>query len=281
MKKTLSIILLSVFALATGALAMAAPVLKATFSISKRTQVPGDTLRPGTFSIQILDHLTDRMVVRVEDATGRQQALFLAIPHPGLAGANTSGALTWKADLDGIAALRGFAFPSGYTVEFVYPKTQAAGLAKVNADRVVAIDPDSEGRPALRKMSSEDMQMITLWMLSLTTVGPQSKTPAILAERYESHAPAAVQMASTTPAEPTQGSSRTVASPPPAQVAKLVKPDVASGRAISPKPVNRRPAISSLPHTASNLPLVLLIGLLSLFGVGLVRARLGALSTGR
>ena len=280
MKKYFAIMLLSVSTLAGWASAVAFPTstgASGTFSIAQQTQVPGDTLKPGTFSIQVLDHLADRMVVRVDDAAGKQHAVFLAISSPGLAGASSSGALNWKSALNGLPALRGFAFPSGYTVEFVYPKAQAAGLAKANADRVIAIDPDSEGRPALQKMSSEDMQMITLWMLSLTSVGPQAKTPAILAQRYESHTASPVQTASTAPAPPVQDISGPVAPAPPTQVAESKKPNIQSVRPSS----HPRTSITTLPHTASNLPLVILVGLLALFGVGLIRVRLALLSSGR
>ena len=119
-------------------------------------------------------------------ASGKTHVIFLAVPNTALSGQSApGGAIAWKTDLKGSPALRGFKFPSGYTVEFVYPKAEAAALAKSNQGNVLAVDPDSEGKPELRKMSSEDMQMVHLWMLSLIKTGADNKTPAIEARAYQ------------------------------------------------------------------------------------------------
>ncbi len=239
-------------------MAVSAQTAASTFSIAKKTQIPGEILKPGSYSIAVLDHLSDRMVVRVENTEGKRQTVFLAVPKHGVAGVGATGAVIWKADLNGVPAMRGFAFSQGNEVEFVYPKAVAADLAKANADRVIAMDPQSEGRPALRKMSPEDMKMINLWMLSLTTVGPSDKTPAIEAQRYQGTAEATVVAAQVPTPTPSH------ASVPMREVAQLQVPQLGPSRAnASPHP-KRRPVISSLPHTGSSLPLVMLIGFSSL-----------------
>ena len=222
--------------------------------IDKRTQIPSQTLKPGKYSIQILDHLNDRMIIRVEDASGKTHTVFLAVPGAGTATSGTSGPIVWKSDLNGAPAMRGFKFPSGYTVEFVYPKAEAAALAKANDDKVIAVDPDSEGRPRLQSMSTEDLQMIHLWMLSLTTASPNDKTPAILAQAYQ--APTRIDRS--------PASSSLVASiAPPSSSTTLAKADLPS-QPESHVASRKHPAIAALPHTASSLPLIELVGVLTL-----------------
>ena len=52
------------------------------FSVQENTQIPGATLKPGSYNIRIVDHLSDRMVLRVE-RDGKAQATFLALPGTG------------------------------------------------------------------------------------------------------------------------------------------------------------------------------------------------------
>ena len=70
-------------------------------------------------------------------------------------------------------------------VEFVYPKAEAVAIAKSNQSKVPAIDPASEGKVADKSLSKDDMEVVTLWLLSSTTVGPNDTTPAIKAEKYQ------------------------------------------------------------------------------------------------
>ena len=126
----------------------------------------------------------------------------------------------------GKAAIRGYSCPGGVVAEFVYPKGEAVTLAKANDTKIPAIDPASEGMPEDPKLSRTDLQMVTLWMLSPQPVGPDSPGLGIKAARYEA-------------------------------------PQGAAPHA-SPKP---KPAVvASLPHTASELPLIWVLGLACLGG---------------
>ena len=154
----------------------------AKFTIAEQTQVPGKTLSAGTYTIRVVDHLADRMILRVEG--GGKPTTFLALPSNDLGG--NKGPVPLKAGVEGKAALRGFSFADGTSAEFVYPKGEAVGLAKANDKTVPAIDPASEGRSeATNGLSKTDMQMITLWMLKPTPVGPGDQGPGIKAERYQ------------------------------------------------------------------------------------------------
>ena len=169
----------------SASVVLAAPAdptdLKAKFNVTEQTQVPGLVLQPGAYSIHVVDHLSDRLIVRI-DGPSNQHSTFLGLPNNGLPKKGT-GIVTFNAGADGNAAARGFSFPGGPGVEFVYPKADAVALAKLNSTKVVAIDPASEGKVSAPNLSKDDMEVVTLWTLSATTVG--SAEPSIKAERYQ------------------------------------------------------------------------------------------------
>ena len=199
------------------------------FTVDTKTQVPGKTLKPGAYTIRIMDHLSDRMIVRI-DRDGKQETTFLALPVSSLPKPAAQGAIRLSNGPKGKDAIRGFAFPNGTLAEFVYPKEEAVGIAKANNTKIPAVDPASEGRSADPNLSSEDMKMVTLWMLSPQTVGPDASGGGIAAERYQA----------------------------PVQTASAAAP---------PRP-KMRPVMKALPHTASSMPEIELLGLLCLSGAG-------------
>jgi hypothetical protein len=203
----------------------------ARFSVPSQTLIPGQTLPAGSYTIQVVDRLSDRMIVRVAPARGKAFT-FLALPSSSLSKPAAAGPIVVKGGADAKAALRGFLFPDGTIAEFVYPKATAVSLAKANDTTVPAIDPASEGRVDAPQLSKDDLQMVTLWMLSPVPVGPNDAGPGVKAERYRQVASAKV---------------------PPA-----------------PK---SRPAVAVLPHTASDLPVILLLGFSSLTAAALLRRR--------
>ena len=237
------------------------------FTISEQSKVPGLTLKPGTYSIRVVDHLADRLIVRVDSAQGNAHATFLGIQNSSITKPSSSGPVVWTKSPKGGTILRGFEFPGGGSVvEFVYPKADAVSIAKVNDAKVPAIDPASEGKVADKSLSKDDMEVVTLWLLSSTTVGPNDTKPSIQAEKYQ--APANTEVASAQPAPaaaPAPSSSYSSPAPSsaaPQQVAVLHKP---------------KPVIAKLPHTASSLPLLWIIGGFSLMAAALLRMfRMGA-----
>ena len=241
-----------------------------SFTVDNQTQVPGKTLKAGEYTIRIVDHLSDRMIVRIE-RNGKQETTFLALPVSGLQRPSQEGPIKLVSG-KGKDALRGFAFPNGTLAEFVYPKEEAVGIAKANNTKIPAVDPASEGLPAGSALSPEDMKMVTLWMLSPVDVGPDGNGKGIAAERYQApRQTATVQAprpAATAPMPRQSASGQQLQQVPstraPQQVASVQTP---------PHP-RARPIMAALPHTAGSLPLVMLTGLFSLgFATALARRR--------
>jgi len=187
----------------------------AKFSVSEATAIPGRTLSPGSYSVRVVDHLSDRYIMRVDGPSGH--TLFIGVPSKDFP-ADSKGEITWSAPANGATYIRGWNFASlPAPLEFAYPKNDAVAIAKANNAHVTAIDPESEGILSKTELSKDEMHIITLWLLSPTQVGPD--------------APAGIQAARLQ------------------QVASLHKPVVAR-----------------LPHTASAMPWVWLLGIFSLFG---------------
>ena len=167
-----------------GASGAAGPTNK--FKVSEPTEVPGLTLQPGAYSIHIVDHLSERYVVRVEDTQGAHST-FLAIANPNIAKPTGSGEVTWSNAPGSKDYMRGWLFRGEPAVlEFVYPKADAVAIAKSNDAKVPAIDPASEGRPAdIKGLSKSDLELVNLWLLSSTHVGPGDTSGGIQAEHYQ------------------------------------------------------------------------------------------------
>ena len=229
------------------------------FQIAEKTQIPGHTLKPGSYTIAVLDRLSDRMVVRITSDAGKEESTFLAVsPTVAFPGQVAPGPVHMFRKGGHAAALRGYVFADGTRSEFVYRKAEAVPLAKENSTTVVAVDPESEGRPDKDDLSPTDRQLVALWMLTPTVVG---KSPAVEAQRYQAAAdnlPLAAQHQnrSTNPA----GN------------------DLVASNFAPPRPHRVANRVAVLPHTASSRPIVVMLGLFSAIAASLLtlRRRAGA-----
>ena len=197
----------------------------ANFTITHSSRIPGDTLEPGSYSIHIINRLSDRVIIAVDAANGNLRTTFLGIPNSRIDKPSRSGPVIWGNPVNGDQYLKGWYFSDGSSVvEFVYPKAEAVAIATSNPANVPAIDPASEGKISDNTLSKDDMKLLTLWLLSFEQVSPDNKTSGIKAVRYQ---------------------------------------ETAS--------VSHKPVISSLPHTASQVPLIWLVGLCSLAAAVILR----------
>ncbi len=111
--------------------------------------------------------------LRVNNSAGKEEATFIGLPAGSrLPKQGGQGPIAMTAKGANKAALRGFTFADGSVAEFVYPKDEAVALAKANSTTIPAVDPASEGRVASPNLSRTDMELVTLWMLTPTLVGP-------------------------------------------------------------------------------------------------------------
>lgn len=208
--------------------------------------------------------MSDRSILRIEDERGKPLTTFLGVPNASIGGGQ--GPVIWSGGSEHDRALRGFNFPGSFSVEFVYPKAEAVKIAVSHSSQVNAIDPESDNLPSKEKnLTSDDMRIVTLWTLSPTKV--DGKTPAIAAEKYRP----AVQPRVPPPVVARNEPPAPVPPPRPNPSAAPVRPPSPSGPApVAPparKPAARRALATALPHTASDLPVVLLAGVIAMFGL--------------
>jgi hypothetical protein len=239
----------------------APPELTAKFDSSNSYGVPGVVLPPGSFTINVLDHLSDRYIVQVKDQAGDVLATFLGLPSKA-ATKPADGKVSWASGPKGVSYLKGWNFrQAGVNLEFVYPKDDAVAIAQANNTAVAAIDPASDGLLAAhpKELSQQDLQIVTLWLLTPTRVGA-NHTASIGAKKY---AQAGAEMASA-PAP------ATAPSPAPAPAASAsAAPQTPPANQVASVETHRRPALRAmhaLPHTASNLGWFYLVGMFALVG---------------
>lgn len=253
------------YAVAAIAPAADAATLDTPFTLQRDTQVPGKILKAGGYTLVIKDHLTDRAIIQVKKDGGKVESTFLGVFHSGLQSSST-GPITIQIE-KGPEALRGFKFPGGGTIEFVYPKAEAAKLATKSPEQVLAIDPASDNLHITGKsLSQEDAQVVTLWSLQASKVA--TGQTGISAKKFVAPASAgsdttvavapAPAIAPVAPAAP-----RSVASAAPAPRPQVREQQPAPAAATQVATAHRRPKLNALPHTASNLPMLLLAAMAS------------------
>ena len=233
--------------------------------LDQKTVLPTRTLDPGTYSIRVVDQFTDRFILQVDDANETPLATFIGLYSPDFdssAASRQRGPLFWNNAPKGSKAIRAYGFRNGNTLEFVYPKEQAVALAQLNTNSVPAIDPASENRKPDPKLSPEDREVVTLWLLKATRVGPKNETPAIEAKRY-------VAPPTRPEAAPIQTAAAT---PPPQPRPKQARPAAVQIAKADPSEAPRiHVRVKSLPQTASELPLLLLLSLVFLISAAGLR----------
>jgi hypothetical protein len=180
------VLLASLFSASATHAAVPAPELSARFDMPASYGVPGVVLPAGSFSINVASHLGNRYIVHIDDQAGDVLATFLGLPstrlpHPA------DGRISWTTANKGVIYLKGWYFPTASVgLEFVYPKAEAVAIAQANHTPVAAIDPASDGLLVAqpKDLSAKDLQVVTLWMLTPTRVGPQG-AEGIKAQRYD------------------------------------------------------------------------------------------------
>lgn len=205
---------------------------KTIITIDEAMQLPNAMLQPGTYVIRLQNSLANRHVVQVFDKDEKHLVTtILAIPNMRLQPTGKSVFAFWEVPAGKPKALRAWFYPGdNFGQEFAYPKEQASQITASNSGATVPIN---DAKPE-----------------ELAVTEPAPAPPA----RVE---PAPVAAVEPTPA------------PAPVQVAAAPQPPPAPVAVSQPAPVpvattQTNPPAESLPRTASNLPLIVLAGLLSL-----------------
>lgn len=205
---------------------------KTIITIDEAMQLPNAMLQPGTYVIRLQNSIANRHVVQVFDKDEKHLVTtILAIPNMRLQPTGKSVFAFWEVPAGKPKALRAWFYPGdNFGQEFAYPKEQAVQITASNSGATVPINDAKPEELAVAEPAPAQP--------------PQAEpAPAPVATVQATPAPAPVQVAAAP-------------QPPPAPVA-VSEP--------APAPIAQaNPPAESLPQTASNVPLVGLLGLLSL-----------------
>jgi hypothetical protein len=245
---------------------MAAPVFaqpldkRTLFTFSGPVALPGITLPPGQYLFRLADPSSSSKVVQVLNGDGtKPYGLFFTIPAERLEPASSPEVRFMETAAGTPAAIRTWWYPGERTgYEFIFPKEQARRLAKGANQPVLTTDAQTT--------TSEQTNTA-----DLSRVGSSGQETDVSA----SVAPTAATPTGATQEGRIASSSLSIATPAiPAAVSAPVATSTAStpippAEAASAQP-NSRPTSSGrarrtqLPRTASELPLVAMIGTLAL-----------------
>jgi hypothetical protein len=225
---------------------------KTVITITDPMQIPGATLTPGKYVFKLMDSSSNRHIVQVfnEDET-KVINTILAIPNQRLQATGKSEFGFWEVPAGSTPALRSWFYPgdnSGH--EFAYPKQEATQLSAVVKEEVPSLSEEEYAQATKVTPAPEPAAEVK-------TPEPQPATPAPEVAVAETPKPVEAPAVAEPAPAPTPD-------PTPAPAPRASEP-VAT-------------ADDTLPATASALPVLGLLGFLSV-GVGaLLRCLRGRLS---
>lgn len=211
-------------------------------TVNEPVRLPTMVLQPGNYSLRLLEDAGNRHVVQVRDENGKGLGIILALPNYRLVPKGKTVLEYWETPPGQPRAIRAWFFPGdNFGQEFIYPKSEARQIAGYTGGTV----PDNSSDLKTAKVENFD---------------ESNSTPPSTA-------------ANTTPAPPQTAASTDVdrntvqpVSPVPAPAPTVIAQATPPAPAVTPAPSETAPP-SQLPQTGSDLPLIGLIGLLSLAGV--------------
>jgi hypothetical protein len=209
-------------------------------TVNEPVRLPTITLQPGEYQLKLLEDAGNRHVVEVRDADGKGMAIILALPNYRLTPKDKTTLTYWETPAGQPRAIRAWFFPGdNFGQEFVYPKTEAVSIAGYSHTNVVAIPDNSKDVKTAELKESDD-------------------TPYVAPE-----APATVAQAEPQPAAPIPAPTP-VQQPEPQVIAQATPPPAPAANDETPAAVTQPQTPTELPQTGSDLPLVGLMGGLSL-----------------
>lgn len=199
---------------------------KTVVTFSQSVEVPGKILPAGTYTFKLLDSPSDRHIVQIFDADGTHLiTTILAINNYRLQPTGDTVMMFRERPADSPDALRAWFYPGdNFGQEFVYSKHRAFELAQRTKGNVPAV--------------SVDVDDTTIKTTPIMAMTPEEKEVEVESRPAPAETPARVE-----------------ATPTPAPTATVTP---------TPAPVSVASKTEELPQTASSMPLIALLGGLSI-----------------
>lgn len=215
---------------------------KTVFTFSGPVEIPGQVLPAGTYVFKLLDSSSDRNIVEVfNKRENHLYGFFLAIPDYHLR-PRSKPIITFEERAAGAPeAIKAWVYPGeNYGHQFVYPKVRAMALAQANNQPVPSMP--------------QEMANHTTTTQSETTANTSSVQ--------------ALKQAPLMAQQPNQQETEVAQAFPPQPA---TQPTTAQPTTVQPATTGTAMREKALPKTASALPLIGLLGLLSLGLAGSLR----------
>jgi hypothetical protein len=212
---------------------------QAYVTINQAVELPGITLQPGEYEFKLLDSPANRHIVQIfEKQTGKVVATILAVPAERREASDATVIAFNEAPATVPQPIR-YWYNPGRTAghEFVYPREQATRIAQTTGQRVLTAETTSA-----ESMKTASVTSVEGNTRQTATVAPERRRPP-MAE-------------SARPAAPTNREAS--ARREPASTPESASPSRSGG---------------TLPETASETPLVALVGVAVLLAVIVLRSR--------
>jgi hypothetical protein len=274
-KNLLSVSMAGALALGVWAVASAQgelPDQRTFFTFSAPVTLPGTTLQAGKYEFKLMNSASDRHIVQIFDSDGKIVTTLFAIPSIRMDPPDNPEIRFMETPAEMPPAVQTWWYPGNRTGhEFLYSKQQATMLAKVNQRGVLA--GGEQGDVTRINAAGEETKV------SSADAKPEEVYGRAQAGEIAARNAAAAAAGRPAPPPPTPPIPDTPAPPvqeTPRQPAPVATPEPVTPAAPQPAPVSRTDAAdmdrTSLPHSASPLPMFMLIGVASL-GAGLVLRR--------
>jgi len=221
---------------------------KTIITTDEPMQLPNMMLQPGTYVVKLADSGSNRHIVQFFDKDEKHLVTtVLAIPNQRLRLTGKSVFAFWEVPAGQPKALRAWFYPGdNFGQEFAYPRQEAAKITASNSGANVPLDDQSTAGTADSNKDS-----------AAAAAEPAPAEPAPVAASEPAPAPAPVEVAAAQQAAPA----------PPAVTQEPVTQTPTADPASDAQRISQTPQQpDSLPKTASNLPWLALIGLLSIVG---------------
>jgi hypothetical protein len=253
----------TVFVCLVAAPVSAQPLDKRTlFTFSGPVTLPGVTLPAGQYLFRLADPNSSSKVVQVLNADGtKPYGLFFTIPAERLEPASTPEVHFMETASGTPAAIRTWWYPGerrGY--EFIFPKEQARRLAMGASHPILTTDAQTT---TTEQTNTADLSRVGSSGQESDVSASAAPTPAAPSGTTQEGTIASSSLSIATPSIPVIGSA-------PALAQTTATGKVASSSS-STRTGSARAARTQLPRTASQLPLVAMVGTLSLLSVASLR----------
>jgi hypothetical protein len=218
-------------------------------TFSAPVEVPGVTLPAGTYRFELADPNTGRRVIKVSDKNGtKTYGMFLSMANERMTPTSTPVVMFKEAAAGAPRAVQVWFYPGEtYGYEFAYPHDQALKIARATHEPVLSYTDRSAS-------SATDADRIAAMKgTEVSRIDENDKPVSTDQALKESSEPRTAASPQPTPAGASQAS--------PAAPSMASARSSTSARAAAAPPVRRH-----LPRTASDLPLLALLGGLSLAG---------------